>query len=252
MAPHAFPPSAPWQHGAGQARARLCRNLPSQGMHTVPQKGPDLLTSRGLLTLPAACAGLGGLRDRQPFPGFARLAAERVLVPAHIPLLPAAITRADPDLSSPLRSGWGHGDLERDEHGRSCAAVAQHLWLPQDGPSSHGQGVRDLFPRPRTCGGDGAARGSPSPPNSQARACVLVRWHKTISKPLLPSQACNEFTTHVMNLLREQSRTRPISPKEIERMVGIIHRKFSSIQMQLKQSTCEAVMILRSRFLDAR
>ncbi|XP_053549716.1 pre-B-cell leukemia transcription factor 1 [Bombina bombina] len=65
-------------------------------------------------------------------------------------------------------------------------------------------------------------------------------------------RACNEFTTHVMNLLREQSRTRPISPKEIERMVGIIHRKFSSIQMQLKQSTCEAVMILRSRFLDAR
>ncbi|XP_028657528.1 pre-B-cell leukemia transcription factor 2 isoform X1 [Erpetoichthys calabaricus] len=65
-------------------------------------------------------------------------------------------------------------------------------------------------------------------------------------------QACNEFTTHVMNLLREQSRTRPVSPKEIERMVTIIHRKFSSIQMQLKQSTCEAVMILRSRFLDAR
>ncbi|XP_048377947.1 pre-B-cell leukemia transcription factor 4 isoform X8 [Stegostoma tigrinum] len=65
-------------------------------------------------------------------------------------------------------------------------------------------------------------------------------------------QACSEFTTHVMNLLREQSRTRPISPKEIERMVSIIHRKFSSIQMQLKQSTCEAVMILRSRFLDAR
>ncbi|KAM9307218.1 pre-B-cell leukemia transcription factor 1-like [Pholidichthys leucotaenia] len=65
-------------------------------------------------------------------------------------------------------------------------------------------------------------------------------------------QACNEFTTHVMNLLREQSRTRPISPKEIECMVNIIHRKFSSIQMQLKQSTCEAVMILRSRFLDAR
>ncbi|KAG8129714.1 hypothetical protein E2320_016443 [Naja naja] len=64
-------------------------------------------------------------------------------------------------------------------------------------------------------------------------------------------QACSEFTTHVMNLLREQSRTRPISPKEIERMVNIIHGKFSTIQMQLKQSTCEAVMILRSRFLDA-
>lgn len=45
---------------------------------------------------------------------------------------------------------------------------------------------------------------------------------------------------------------RPITPKEIERMVQIIHKKFGSIQMQLKQSTCEAVMILRSRFLDAR
>ncbi|XP_076004141.1 pre-B-cell leukemia transcription factor 1-like isoform X2 [Genypterus blacodes] len=65
-------------------------------------------------------------------------------------------------------------------------------------------------------------------------------------------QACSEFTQHVMNLLREQSRTRPVSPKEIERMVAIIHRKFNGIQMQLKQSTCEAIMILRSRFLDAR
>merc|ERR1719195_1912773 len=60
------------------------------------------------------------------------------------------------------------------------------------------------------------------------------------------------ITTHVMNLLREQSRTRPITPKEIDRMVNIINRKFNSIQIQLKQSTCEAVMILRSRFLDAR
>ncbi|TRY74856.1 hypothetical protein TCAL_07114 [Tigriopus californicus] len=65
-------------------------------------------------------------------------------------------------------------------------------------------------------------------------------------------QACNEFTTHVMNLLREQSRTRPITAKEIERMVRIVHQKFLSIQGQLKQSTCEAIMILRSRFLDTR
>jgi hypothetical protein len=74
----------------------------------------------------------------------------------------------------------------------------------------------------------------------------LVFWH------LIFLQACGEFTTHVMNLLREQSRTRPIAPKEIERMVGIIHKKFSAIQLQLKQSTCEAVMILRSKFMDAR
>nr|XP_039322132.1 pre-B-cell leukemia transcription factor 4 [Saimiri boliviensis boliviensis] len=65
-------------------------------------------------------------------------------------------------------------------------------------------------------------------------------------------QACREFTTHVTNLLQEQSKMRPVSPKEIERMVGAIHGKFGAIQMQLKQSTCEAVMTLRSRLLDAR
>lgn len=65
-------------------------------------------------------------------------------------------------------------------------------------------------------------------------------------------QACNEFCSHVVTLLREQSRTRPISPGEIDRMVQIIRKKFNVIQIQLKQSTCEAVMILRSRFLDAR
>lgn len=35
-------------------------------------------------------------------------------------------------------------------------------------------------------------------------------------------------------------------------MVSIIQKKFSGIQVQLKQSTCENVMVLRSRFLDAR
>ncbi|XP_063794242.1 pre-B-cell leukemia transcription factor 2 isoform X2 [Pseudophryne corroboree] len=101
-----------------------------------------------------------------------------------------------------------------------------------------------------------AASGGVSPDNSiehsdyrNKLSQIRQIYHAELEKY---EQACNEFTTHVMNLLREQSRTRPISPKEIERMVGIIHRKFSSIQMQLKQSTCEAVMILRSRFLDAR
>jgi hypothetical protein len=31
-------------------------------------------------------------------------------------------------------------------------------------------------------------------------------------------------------------------------MVNIIQKKFTSIQVQLKQSTCEAIMILRSRW----
>ena len=46
-------------------------------------------------------------------------------------------------------------------------------------------------------------------------------------------QASNEFTTHVMNLLREQSRFRPITPKEIERTVQIIQRKFVTIQVSI-------------------
>ena len=65
-------------------------------------------------------------------------------------------------------------------------------------------------------------------------------------------KGCTEFTDHVMNLLREQSRTRPITAKEIDRMVQIINKKFTFIQIQLKQSTCEGIMILKSRFLDAR
>lgn len=74
-------------------------------------------------------------------------------------------------------------------------------------------------------------------------------YHQELEKY---QQACNEFTCHVMSLLREQSRTRPITSQEIHRMVQIVHKKFECIQTQLKQSTCEAIMILRSRFLDAR
>merc|ERR1711936_247086 len=78
---------------------------------------------------------------------------------------------------------------------------------------------------------------------------IRTIYHQELEKY---EQSCQEFTTHVMNLCREQSRTRPITPKEIERMVQIIQKKFTSIQVQLKQSTCEAIMILRSRFLDQR
>ena len=60
---------------------------------------------------------------------------------------------------------------------------------------------------------------------------TLVHSDQAVQELEKYDQACNEFTTHVMNLLREQSRTRPITPKEIERMVQIIHRKFSSIQV---------------------
>jgi len=65
-------------------------------------------------------------------------------------------------------------------------------------------------------------------------------------------EACREFTQHVFSLLRDMSAFRPINREEENRMVGIIQKKFSTIQVQLKQSTCENVMVLRSRFLDAR
>lgn len=111
---------------------------------------------------------------------------------------------------------------------------------------------------PEKGSGNGANTAASSPQSENAiehsdyrakLAQIRQIYHQELEKY---EQACNEFTTHVMNLLREQSRTRPITPKEIERMVQIIHKKFNSIQVQLKQSTCEAVMILRSRFLDAR
>ncbi|XP_062515252.1 pre-B-cell leukemia transcription factor 1-like [Corticium candelabrum] len=102
-------------------------------------------------------------------------------------------------------------------------------------------------------GGLGSSSGSESQVEHSDYRTKLAQirqiYHQELEKY---EQACGEFTTHVMNLLREQSRTRPIAPKEIERMVSIIHKKFSAIQLQLKQSTCEAVMILRSKFMDAR
>ncbi|KAI1724680.1 PBC domain-containing protein [Ditylenchus destructor] len=104
----------------------------------------------------------------------------------------------------------------------------------------------------------GPDRGVPTPTDAsggdqadyrQKLAQIRTTYHTELQKY---EDACNEFTQHVISLLREQTRTRPIASKEIDRMVSIIQKKFSGIQVQLKQSTCENVMVLRSRFLDAR
>lgn len=166
----------------------------------MPQKGLELLACCGVLILPAACTELGGLQDRQPFPGFARLAAECVLVPAHILLLPAAVTRANPDLSSPPRSGWGCRDIERHKCGRSCAAVARLPWLPQDGAGSHGQGVCVIC----SCGcacveGTGPCKGPPAPSGAAfpptARPKLVSLWDG--AKQFL---SLSFLHRHVMNL----------------------------------------------------
>jgi hypothetical protein len=62
----------------------------------------------------------------------------------------------------------------------------------------------------------------------------------------------NDFCTHVITLLHQQSQIRPISSEEITHMISMVRKKLCLIQIQLKQNTCEAVMNLRTRFLDAR
>jgi hypothetical protein len=62
----------------------------------------------------------------------------------------------------------------------------------------------------------------------------------------------NDFCTHVVTLLHQQSQVRPISSEEITHMISMVRKKLCLIQIQLKQNTCEAVMNLRTRFLDAR
>uniref|UniRef100_A0A4X1V9X7 PBX homeobox 2 n=1 Tax=Sus scrofa TaxID=9823 RepID=A0A4X1V9X7_PIG len=73
-----------------------------------------------------------------------------------------------------------------------------------------------------------ASGGGVSPDNSiehsdyrSKLAQIRHIYHSELEKY---EQACNEFTTHVMNLLREQSRTRPVAPKEMERMAVMILR----------------------------
>merc|ERR1712036_67090 len=83
----------------------------------------------------------------------------------------------------------------------------------------------------------------------QSLESIREVYHQEVKKY---TDACTEFSEHVQNLLKEQARARPISENEIEHMLKIIKNRFAHIKVQLKQSTCEAVMILRSRFLDAR
>lgn len=61
-----------------------------------------------------------------------------------------------------------------------------------------------------------------------------------------------EFISHVLRLIDKHSVIRPITDQEREKTARTIHKMFNQIEVQLKQITCEAVMILRSRYLDAR
>ena len=66
------------------------------------------------------------------------------------------------------------------------------------------------------------------------------------------NQELNIFPMHVSNILQQQSELRPITQSEIEFMQKIVHRKYSMLHIHLKQKTCEATMVLRTKCLDAR
>ena len=66
------------------------------------------------------------------------------------------------------------------------------------------------------------------------------------------NQELNIFPLHVSNILQQQSELRPITQSEIEFMQKIVFRKYSMLHIHLKQKTCEATMILRTKCLDAR
>lgn len=60
-------------------------------------------------------------------------------------------------------------------------------------------------------GGSGQADNAIEHSDYRAKLAQIRQiYHQELEKY---ENACNEFTTHVMNLLREQSRTRPITPK---------------------------------------
>jgi len=141
------------------------------------------------------------------------------------------------------RSGLSYNNFDQEEPPDPQLLRLDNMLIAEGvvGPDKNGQQHKNIVPSPET-----------TIQNQEYKVKITqikTMYHEEMEKY---EQGCQEFTTHVMNLLREQSRTRPITPKEIEKMVNIINKKFTKIQVQLKQSACEAVMMLRSRFLDAR
>ncbi|KAI6238577.1 Homeobox protein ceh-20 [Aphelenchoides fujianensis] len=61
-----------------------------------------------------------------------------------------------------------------------------------------------------------------------------------------------EFTEHINTLLQHQQQARPITQQEVQRMLEIVRKKLTRFQIHLKQTTCENLVNLRHRFLDAR
>ena len=68
----------------------------------------------------------------------------------------------------------------------------------------------------------------------------------------LYEKSCQEFKDHVNDLLEHQSTIRPVSEVERGLLISYIQERFQKIEIQLKESICQGVMVLKSRFFDAR
>lgn len=65
-------------------------------------------------------------------------------------------------------------------------------------------------------------------------------------------KACQEFKEPVLSLLEQQATLRPVSQTEKELLLANIQHRFQGIQLQIKESICQAIIILRNRIFDVR
>lgn len=78
---------------------------------------------------------------------------------------------------------------------------------------------------------------------------IRIIYHQEANKI---DDELNIFPLHISNLLRQQSEIRPIRQVEIEVMQKVVNKKYSILHMHLRQKTCEAIMVLRTKCFDAR
>ena len=80
---------------------------------------------------------------------------------------------------------------------------------------------------------------------------VFTTFSETSLKQGLVSPHFGEIIRCSVNVrLRCKTAKRPIRREEVIQILQQHSRVFNDIQLELKKSTCEAVMILRSKFLD--
>jgi len=66
------------------------------------------------------------------------------------------------------------------------------------------------------------------------------------------NRVCNEFSTRMLNLLRDQSSMRPVSEQETSMMINGIQQKFDYVRNQLRQNVCNAILVLQKQYNQSR